>query len=156
MSFSPLDDILHVGLLGDPQLAALLGGQSQIDAILEVEAALARSQGQLAIIPLQASLELVAALAGLTVTPEQIAPGIARDGVVAPALAAALRARIPAECGAWLHFGATSQDVADLGLILRLKRVLALLEARLDVLIKSLANLAEDHLSTPCLARTRM
>lgn len=156
MSFSPLDDVLHAGLLGDPPVATLLGGQAQIDSILEVEAALARIQGQLEVIPARVAADLVDALAGLTVTPEQIAPGFARDGVAAPALVAALRARIPADAGAWLHFGATSQDVADLGLILRLKRILVILEARLDAVMDALAILADAHLSTPCLARTRM
>jgi 3-carboxy-cis,cis-muconate cycloisomerase len=54
----------------------------------------------------------------------------------------------------WLHWGATSQDIIDTALALRLRRVLDLWEARLTVLIAALGQLAEAHADLPMAART--
>ena len=54
----------------------------------------------------------------------------------------------------WLHWGATSQDIVDAELALRLRRVLDLWEARLTALIVALGQLAEVHADLPMAART--
>src|SRR5690606_887637 len=51
-------------------------------------------------------------------------------------------------------WGATSQDVMDSGLALRLAGVLALLEARLRRLARALGRLADTHADLPMAART--
>ena len=56
----------------------------------------------------------------------------ARDGVVVPELVRQLRAAVGEPHAARLHFGATSQDVIDTALVLRLKAALPVLAARLD------------------------
>jgi 3-carboxy-cis,cis-muconate cycloisomerase len=54
----------------------------------------------------------------------------------------------------YLHWGATSQDIMDTGLALRLRPVLALWEARLGTVLKRMATLAETHAALPMAART--
>ena len=67
----------------------------------------------------------------------------------------ALRETVGGDAAQYLHWGATSQDVLDTGLILRLRGVLAELDSRLSRLIDTLANHAEAHRATVMAARTR-
>lgn len=156
MSVSPLDSSLHTGLLGDSELAGLFSDEAEIAAMIAVERALARVEGRLGVIPADAAATLDERLATARVEPAALASGMARDGVAAPALVAALRRDLPVEAGAWLHWGFTSQDLADTALVLRLRPLLDAWERRLVALGANLAALAEAHLDTPCLARTRM
>src|SRR3546814_2523174 len=54
-----------------------------------------------------------------------------------------------------VHWGATTQDIMDTGLVLRLREALDILEDRLDVLAGRLATLADAERGTVMLARTR-
>ncbi len=156
MSLSPLDNRLHQGLLGDPVIATLLGEEAEIAAMIRVETALARVQMRLGLIPREAGEALVKGLSVAVIRPEDLSGGIARDGVIAPAFVAALRAQLPKEAGAWLHWGMTSQDVTDLALVLRLREIVQIVDRRLAALIRRLVDLAIAHRDTLCLARTRM
>jgi 3-carboxy-cis,cis-muconate cycloisomerase len=75
--------------------------------------------------------------------------------VPVPALVAAFRAEMHApEHAQYVHWGATSQDIMDTALMLRLRKVLEIAGARLDAVLKALATLAETHAETPMAART--
>ncbi len=156
MSISPLDSALYRGLLGDPEVSALLSDEAEIAAMIRAESALARVQARLGVIPAEAGALLSRHLDQISIAPAKLAAGVARDGVVAPALVAALRAELPPEAAHWLHWGMTSQDAQDIALILRLRDVLTLFDQRLRDLIAELARLAQANRDLPCLARTRL
>ncbi|MBI7986724.1 3-carboxy-cis,cis-muconate cycloisomerase, partial [Pseudomonas aeruginosa] len=59
-----------------------------------------------------------------------------------------------AEAERYVHLGATSQDAMDSGLVLQLRRALALLEQDLQRLAEVLADQAERHADTPLAGRT--
>lgn len=155
MAVTPLDSPLFAALVGDPEIAAHLSDAAEIRAMLEVEAALARAQGALGIIPPASAEAIAAAAAGLDPEPAALAAGLASAGVPIPALVAALRAVLPAEHAAFVHWGATSQDIVDTGLVLRLRSILDILDARLAGTIAALADQAARHRATPIPARTR-
>ena len=69
------------------------------------------------------------------------------------ALTERVRASDPAAAG-FVHWGATSQDVADTALVLLLKRAQPILESDLARLERSLQRLAETHGGTVMLGRT--
>lgn len=142
------------GLFGDEELAVALDSPAQLAAMLQVEAALARVQGRLGIIPGDAAAAISAAALELKPDPGLLGAAAARAGIPAQALVGALK---PA-CGAhaaWAHFGATSQDIQDSGLMLQLREVLRIVEARLARLDRSLAAKAREHADRPIPARTR-
>jgi len=155
MALSLFQSPLHAALLGDHQVGALLSDETEIAMMIRIEAALAKVQGRLGVIPQAAAAAIVAGLETITIAPETLAQGMGKDGVAAPALVAALRRSLPEEAAPFLHWGATSQDIADTALVLRLQAVFELFDARLDRLIVALAALARRHRATPCLARTR-
>ncbi|MDJ0944802.1 MAG: 3-carboxy-cis,cis-muconate cycloisomerase [Kiloniellales bacterium] len=155
MSVTPLDSALYGALLSDAEVAARLDDAAQLRSMLEFEAALARVQGRLGVIPADAAARISKVAESFAPHPADLAEATARDGIPVPALVAALRAAVGAPAAQHLHWGATSQDVIDTALVLRLKPVLEILDQRLANLTQTLAALAERHRRTLMVARTR-
>lgn len=155
MASSPFDSTLYHDLLHDDAAGELFGDNAEIDALIRVERALARAQGELGLIPAASAAQIDAGLEDAAVDPASLAAGTAAAGVPLPALVAELRRRLPSGHDHYLHWGATSQDIMDTGLALRLHSFCRLLESRLSDLLQSLARQAEAHAELPLAARTR-
>ena len=91
MSVTPLDSALFSGSLNDPQVSQLFNDGARIRAMLRVEAALARAQGALGVIPEEAADIIERTCSAWAPEPEGFAGATARDGVPVPALVAGLR-----------------------------------------------------------------
>lgn len=155
MPASPLDSALYRGLLGDDETARLFTDSAELRAMLLVEGALAQAQGALGLIPKESAAFLHRACHEVQIDPAALAERIAKDAVPVPALVDATRKALEAPAHAqYLHWGATSQDIIDTGLILRLRQTLTIHEARLVALTKALGVLAKAHSTTPMAART--
>ena len=102
MAVSPFDSTLWAGFCGDPEIAPLFSDSAEIAAMLAVEAALARAQASLGIIPAAAATAISAAAEAGGITADELAAGAAAAGMPVPALVAALRKRLrrtmPAGC----------------------------------------------------------
>lgn len=146
---------LYADLLGDAEIAVLLAPEAEIAAMVAVERAMARAGARVGVLPADAAAAIDRELEGITVPPEALTAGTAAAGVPVPALVAFIRGRLPPEAAHWLHWGATSQDVMDGALVLRLLAVLDVIEARRARLSARLAALAESHARLPMAGRTR-
>ncbi len=155
MSVTPFDSALYGGLLSDPEVAAELDDAAQLRTMLRVEAALARVQGRLDVIPEAAADRISGVAESFVPDPASLAAATAEAGIPIPALVAALRDAIGGPAAHHVHWGATSQDIIDTALVLRLRSVLDILERRLIALSQSLAVLADSHRRTLMVARTR-
>lgn len=146
MPASPADSALYRGLFADDETAQLFTDSAEVRAMVLVEGALAKVQGALGLIPETAAAFLHRAGFEVQIDPAALAPETARNGVPVPALVAALRKTLEApEHAAFLHWGTTSQDIMDTALALRLKRMLAIWQGRLDAIIAALGGLAAEH-----------
>ncbi|MDQ7775062.1 MAG: lyase family protein [Paracoccus aminovorans] len=155
MPASAADSALYRQLFGDEASAALFTDSAEIRAMLLVEGALARVQGRLGIIPETAGAYIDRAAREVQIDPAALAGETATNGVPVPALVAAFRKAMSAPDHAqYLHWGATSQDIMDTGLALRLRRVIQIWDEALAALIAALGRLAESHADLPMAART--
>jgi 3-carboxy-cis,cis-muconate cycloisomerase len=156
MAVTPFDSPMMRDLLSDREVAALFSDGAEIRAMLLFEGALAKAQGAVGMIPQTAAAAIHRAARDVAIDGSALAAAVAAAGVAVPALIPAFRAGMNApEHAAWVHWGATSQDAADTGLALRLKRCAAVLDARLGVILAALADAAEAHADLPMAARTR-
>lgn len=142
-------------LVGDAEFEALFTDEAEIAAILEFEVALAVAEAQAGLIPEAAAVAIATTIASFHPDMADLALGIAKDGVVVPALVRQLRAAL-GEHGAYLHIGATSQDAIDTGLMLRLATAISLIEQRLVSLESALGQLGERYGAQTMMAHTRM
>jgi 3-carboxy-cis,cis-muconate cycloisomerase len=156
---APFDTPLYADLFGDAAMADLLDSRAELAALVRVEIALAEAQAAEGLIPAAAA----AAIAALDPTeldrtdldPGALSADTARAGVPVPGLVAGLRARLDEPAASCLHWGATSQDIADSALMVQMDAALSLLDDRIAGLIDRLADLARAHAGTAMLGRTR-
>ena len=154
MSFLPFDSPLYGDLLSDAEIGKDLDDAAQLRAMLDFEAVLAEAEGACGVIPAEAAEQIAGVARGLVPKPADLAKATGRDGIPVPALVAALRQAVGGEAASYVHWGATSQDVIDTGLVLRLRRILDHLSDRLDRLSEGLAARARQERETAMAART--
>jgi 3-carboxy-cis,cis-muconate cycloisomerase len=156
MAVSAFDHPFLSGLFGDEEIEALLGADAELAAMLRFEIALAEAEAETGIIPREAASAIAKALPGFKPDMAMLRNGVASDGVVVPELVRQMREAVGAPHADRLHFGATSQDVVDTALVLRLKPVLDVFERRLDELTDRFSQLVERFGKKPLMGRTRM
>src|SRR5262245_52892793 len=148
---------LFDSLFGTAEADALFDDRARLQAMLDFEAALARAQARLGIIPAAAGPAIAAKCRAELLDPAALAAAAARSGIpVIPLVEQLTRlvASDDAEAARFVHWGATSQDAMDTGLVLQLRRLLDRLEADLQRLAAALARLAESHRAVPLAGRT--
>ena len=140
-----------------PVLAALFSDESVLQAMLEFETALARAEAQHGLIPMEAADAIKAAAVPGHFDISVLADAAFRAGTPAIPLVKMLTdqvRRTDAEAARFVHWGATSQDVADTAMSLLLKRAEPILIADMLRLKKALADLSERHKQSVMLGRT--
>lgn len=156
MSFSAQDHPVLGALLGDPECAVLFTFEADWRAMLAFESALAKAQAGLEIIPADAAKDIARVCATLLPDIAALTAGVARDGVVAVELVKQLRGAVGPPHGLFVHVGATSQDVIDTSLMIRLKAAASIIDGRLAALAKGLDALSVRDGAAPLMAHTRM
>jgi 3-carboxy-cis,cis-muconate cycloisomerase len=138
-------------------LAEVFSDRSILQAMLDFETALAQVEARLKIIP-QAAADAIKASARTDVFDiAALSHDTLRAGTPGIALVKALTGIVcskDAAAAEFVHWGATSQDVADTALILLLKRAQPAIEADLVRAEVALWRLAEQHAHTIMLGRT--
>lgn len=155
MAASVFDSPLYSRLFPSGDVGKLFTDTAEVRAMLLVEGALAEVQGAQGVIPDTAAAFIHRAAMEVQIDPAGLAVPTGENGVSVPGLVAAFRKAMEAPDHAqYAHWGATSQDIIDTGLMLRLGRMLALQEEMLRATVKALGQLAADHAVTPMAART--
>lgn len=143
-------ELLTAAITRHPPVAAALSDASLITAMIRVEAALARAQEAVGLVPAGTA----AAVDGARIEGGTLAQGVAEAGVPVPAFLAELRPQIGAAAD-HVHYGATSQDILDSAICLCLGDALDEISVQLSETIDSLAAQATKHPGLPMLGRTR-
>lgn len=156
MTYSAFDHPYLSGLLGDEAVAAEFSVAADIRAMLSFEAALARAEAQHGVIPYAAADRITEACRGFSPDVAALRRATATDGVVVPELVRQLRLAVGEKAEGYVHFGATSQDVIDTSLMLRLKAIAELFSARLGTVVSALDECGRQWGARPLTGRTRM
>ena len=131
--------------------------QGRVQAMLDFEAALARAQARVGVIPAAAVAPIEAACEAGLYDFCALGQAIATAGNSAIPLVKALGkqiAKADPSAERYVHLGATSQDVMDSGLVLQLRQALALIDNDLARLGGILAAQAQRYADTPLAGRT--
>ena len=138
-------------------LADLFSDQSVLQAMLDFESALARAEARVGVIPRSAANAIRKAAKAETFDIANLAVATLRAGTPGIPLAKALTDKVrttDADAACYVHWGATSQDVADTALVLLLKRAEPILSGDLVRLRRALKKLSQEHKQTVMLGRT--
>jgi 3-carboxy-cis,cis-muconate cycloisomerase len=138
-------------------LADLFSDETVLQSMLRFEAALARAEARLGVIPRAAAATISAAASAAQFDAGAISGDAAHSGTPAiPFLRAfteSVRTRGHDAAG-FVHWGATSQDLCDTALVLLLQKARPILDAGLVRLERALRRLSQQHRRTVMLGRT--
>lgn len=131
--------------------------QATVQQMLDVEAALATALAAEGLIPAAAVAPIRAACEATRYDLDALAAAALPAGNLAIPLVKMLTAEVAAtdaDAARYVHWGATSQDVIDTGMVLQLREAIDLLTVDLAGLADALALLAHRHRDTPMIGRT--
>lgn len=144
-------------LFGDPEVAAHLSGRARLQAMLDVEAALAEVEAQLGIVPQTCVGPIRAAAKSELYSQDAIAGEAADSGNIAIPLIRHLTRQVAAAdsvAARYVHWGATSQDILDTGLVLQLQHAVPPILRHLERAATAAAEHARRHIATVMPGRT--
>jgi 3-carboxy-cis,cis-muconate cycloisomerase len=148
----------HQALLGPlfstPEAAALFDDRARLQGMLDFEAALARAEAKVGLIPSEAAEEITAKADVARFDLAAIGEGTELVGYPIVPLVKALSEACAGDAGRWVHWGATTQDIIDTALVLQLQGALDLIRADLDGTQAALSDLARRYRDTPMAGRT--
>ncbi len=144
-------------LFGDEEIAAHLSDRARLQAMLDVEAALADAEAQLGILPRSCATPIRDAARASLYDIAAIAAEAAEAGNLAIPLVRHLTRHVAAadpDAARYVHWGATSQDIIDTGLVLQLRAAVPPLLRHLERAEAAAARHARDHIATVMAGRT--
>ncbi len=147
-------------LASTPALADIFSDASIVQAMLDFEAALARAEARVGVIPYSAAeaiTRLARAEAFDSAQFAQLAQHSLRAGTMSIPLLRELTDRVRSadpESAKFVHWGATSQDVADTAIVLLLRRARTILAADNSRVLEALRLASDQHAATVMLGRT--
>lgn len=156
MTVSLFDHPVMSALFSCEEISDLFSFQAELDAMLLFESKLAQVEAELGVISDSDASEIMKACAKFEPDHEKMRKAVAADGLVVPELIRQLKASLSVDVQKSLHHGATSQDVIDSGLVLRLGKAIELMSARLNRILNQLRALDKDVAGRTLNARTRM
>lgn len=127
--------------------------QTKWQSWLDVEAALALSQGEIGMIPENAGIRIAAQANLDSLDICELRKQISQTMAPVFALAECL-ATVCAESGAYVHWGATTQNIIDTGRLIVLKRVQNKIFKNLNDVLVLLSVIAKEHAKTVMVGRT--
>jgi 3-carboxy-cis,cis-muconate cycloisomerase len=145
MTVNPADSSIFGGLFGSEAMRVLFSDRQRLQSMLDVEAALARAQARLGIIPPEAAQAIGAAAAIDRMPLAEIAASTLVVGYPIVALVKALGAAAGEDAARYVHWGATTQDIVDTALVLQIRAGLDLVERDIVAIGRALAEMAVRH-----------
>jgi len=144
-------------LFGWEKIDRIFSDVTTVQRMLDFESALAAAEADAGVIPQAAATLIAAQCRAELIDLDALARGGSDAGNLAIPLVKQLTTlvqRADADAARYVHWGTTSQDATDTGLILQIRGALDAIEPELQSLCDALSNLANEHRSTTMPART--
>lgn len=148
-----LDSTIFGPLFGDEAINPIFSDQAYVRALVDVEIALARAEARVGVIPASAAEQIAKARAE-TIDVTALTQGTLRSGFPIIALVQELRKQAGADAAAYVHWGATTQDIMDTACVLQMRAAVESMCGRMRKIVQGLSLLAETHRSTVLAGRT--
>jgi 3-carboxy-cis,cis-muconate cycloisomerase len=154
MSAHIIDSEFLGNLYSTPAMREVWGDHGRLQSWLDVEAALARAEAACGVIPAVAAAEITLKARIDAIDTQRVIQGIAETMHPIVPLVRELTRSCNGDLGQYVHWGATTQDIIDTGLVLQIRRALALMVDDLRGVKRELARLAKLHRDTVMAGRT--
>lgn len=149
-----VDSVLFRDLFGSAAMRQVFADEALVQRWLDVEAALARAEARLGLIPQAAADEITRQARVENLDLEALGREIMATVHPIVPLVRALEAVCEDDAGQYAHWGATTQDIMDTAVVLQLEAAYEIIEGQLAGLADALAELTARHRATPMAGRT--
>lgn len=154
MAIHFMDSTVFSDSVGTPQMREIFKEQSMFQRWLEVEAALARAQASLGMIP-EKSAERIAEGAQIKqIDLNRVKSHGKETGHSLMGLLREFRALVGLPDAGYIHWGATTQDIIDTGQMLQIKEALGRINDQIRGVLKRWMPLMDEHRETVMAGRT--
>jgi len=139
---------------GTPEMKAVWEQESKLENMLKIEAALAKAEGEIGLIPEAAADEINKKATTEYVKQERVDEIERATNHDIAALMKALEEVCDDGAGEYVHYGATSNDIIDSSQSLQLKASIEIIREKIIRLIEVLITLTKQHKDTVTIGRT--
>jgi len=151
-----IDSAIFQGIFSSDEMRHVWSDENRTQKYLDIEAALARVQARLGLIPKEAAEEIVRHCRVEEIDLAKLREQTERIGYPVLGVVSQLNALCRDKLGEYCHWGATTQDITDTATVLQIRESLAIVERELGAISAALAKLAKAHRDTPIAGRSNL
>jgi 3-carboxy-cis,cis-muconate cycloisomerase len=156
MAAGIVDSAIFQGIFSTDAMRRVWSDENRTQKYLDVEAALARVQARLGLIPQEAADEIVRHCHVEQIDLAKLRAQTERIGYPVLGVVSQLNALCRDRLGEYCHWGATTQDITDTATVLQVREALELVAADLAAISAALAQLARRYRDTPMIGRSNL
>ncbi len=145
MSAYVIDSALFRDQFSTTATREIFSDEQTVQKWLDVEAALAKVQGRMGIIPEAAAREICAKARVELIDLAELKKEMDRTSHPIVPLLRAMKKVCEGEAGEFIHWGATTQDICDTGMVLQIREALAEIEKNTRQVYANVCALAQRH-----------
>lgn len=149
-----IDMIMLQNNFGTAEMRQVWSDENRLQKHLDVEAALALAEAEVGLIPAEAAETIAAKAKVELMNIHEIAQEVQKVKHSLMPTLKALQKLCGAEHGEWVHYGATTQDIVDTGMMLQLKEAHRIIVRDLRAVAREMARLAREYRDTPIAGRS--
>src|SRR5512139_1005291 len=151
-----IDSAIFQGIFSSDEMRHVWSDENRTQKYLDIEAALAKVQGRLGLIPQEAADEIVSHCQLKQIDLPKLRQQTERIGYPILGVVSQLNALCRDKLGEYCHWGATTQDITDTATVLQIREGLAIVDADLAGISAALAKLARKYRDTPMAGRSNL
>ena len=156
MTATALDSVIFRDIFSTPEMHQVFSDEGRTAYYLDIEAALARAQARLGVIPEAAAREIDRQCRIENIDLARLKQQTERIGYPILGVVQQIVDLCADGLGEWCHWGATTQDITDTAAILQIRAALALVENEMEVIAGVLADLSRRYRDTPMAGRSNL
>lgn len=149
-----IDSVLFRDQFGTEAMRGIFSDETTVQRWLDVEAALAKVQGDMGIIPPGAALEIQSKARVELIDLAELKAEMDRTSHPIVPLLRAMKQVCAGDAGEYIHWGATTQDIVDTGTVLQLRDGLDEIDRNLRALYANVCDLAARYRDQTMVGRT--
>jgi 3-carboxy-cis,cis-muconate cycloisomerase len=156
MPASLIDSAVFRDIFSTEAMRSVFSDDNRVQKYLDFEAALARAQARLGIIPNEAAEEICRHCHLAEFDFGKLKAQTERIGYPVLPVVQQLVALCRDGLGEWCHWGATTQDITDTATVMQIREALVVIERHIDGITDALARLARKYRDTPMAGRSNL
>jgi 3-carboxy-cis,cis-muconate cycloisomerase len=156
MTATAIDSMVFRHIFSSEPMRRVFSDENRVQCYLDIEAALARVQARLGLIPQGAADEITAKCTLDIIDMAKLRSKTELIGYPVLPVVQQLVAACADHLGEYCHWGTTTQDITDTATIMQIRQALSLIEGDLTAISGHLADLARRYRDTPMAGRSNL